>query len=203
MELAEKKLWIIKYAGILAVMVFVYVFDLGPQLRQIYSLQAQQRKSADVQKSFSKQEQQEKINELTKKKNAEKELTTFFKEQKLLIEKRALNEEKIPIFILHIQDLANQAEIELIAIKPQEKRGERNYESLPIEMTFKSDFAHLMKFIDVLEASELIVSATDMVVEKDEKINSRLNIKLTLLVIFKAETKDIMEELTSEKTPKK
>lgn len=197
------KLWIIKYAGILAVLIFVYVFDWGSQLRQIHSLQAQQRKSADAQKGFSKQEQQQKINELTKKKNTEKDLAAFFKEQKLLVEKRALDEEKIPVLLLHVQDLANQAEIELIAIKPQEKQGGRNYESLPIEITFQSDFIHLMKFMDVVEASELIVCVTDMAVEKDEKISSRLNIKLTLLAILKAQAKDIMEELTPEKTPTK
>lgn len=111
-------------------------------------LRPQISKISDV-KKMQQEEQKKKQNaEATLKRLQDAKKQAAETEAKLIeVKKRLPEDPQLASFIVEIQDMANQAGINLVSITPEEMAQQKNYTNIPLKIHIEGDFFDIVDFL--------------------------------------------------------
>ena len=101
-------------------------------------------------------------------------------------EKKLPSQKEIPKLLEHLSEIANQAGVKIVGIKPVDVAGEKRieediYQETPINIDAKCGYHQLGRFIQELESADRFMKIDDIRIKADPSDMTRHNVKLIVI----------------------
>lgn len=186
MDWNARKILKYKYLAVVLIIVLAFIFDFYPRMKRAVELKEDIKKA----QAPAKRHLGFKAEQISK--TAEQELFQieknlgFIKDVVEEIKDQVIGDKNIPLVTIELEDLAESLEIELTSVRPLESQVDNDYEILPVEIGFQTEYQRLIQFLSQVEDSSTVMTIRNLSIKRNEKKYPQLDISVVLCVLFEA-----------------
>ena len=186
MDSIKKYIQLQIFVSMIVLLIFL-IYAVMPRLRQMQTLRQQLHMMKVAAETFPDAERHRLQEVLEEQLHDLNQGMKDIKQATRITSQRMIRGKNIPLATLKVEELSEQAQIELTLVRPLELQTRKRYDLLPLEVECLGRYQDIVQFLSSLEHSDLLMSVQKVELHRQDQLFPKLDVRMMLELVFARE----------------